>query len=96
MPQYAINDQGVQALKGLSTRLPEQIGIIDHAGISLVDCCQSNAGGLGPHASAMTSVVEEITQETKSTTAPVMELKENVDRLATKYQAIISNNRHGG
>ena len=94
MSKYTVSDEGVSALKNLSTRLPEQVEAVKSAADALESSFESNHTGLGPHSDSIRRVIEEIREATNQAASPVVELAEKVGDVAEAYQAIIDNNRY--
>lgn len=89
---YAVNQEGVEGLNGLATRLSQyEQEIAEHCS-TIMTTVQSHADGIGPHADSIGTCVENIKSNVESASESLEELSSKVKAQAEHYQNIISNN----
>jgi esterase/lipase len=91
--EYAVNEAGVAALKGLSSRLQEQVSVIKNATTVLESELDSQKSGLGPHSFSIRKVIDSVNDEVSAASSPVNVLAEKVDNLADEYKDFIATDR---
>jgi len=91
--EYAVNDDGVAALKQLSSRLLDNTANIENATNALEAALGQNTIGLGPHASSIKKVVDDVNTEQKEACKPILELSDKALGLANEYQEFIDTDR---
>jgi len=91
MSTYAVNQEGVDALRTLSQRLPELLEEIKAAADQL-NSTANDTNGLGPHASTIEEIVESIQTTVKDAEEPINTLSEVIADVAEGYQEIIDDN----
>ena len=91
--EYAVNDEGIAALKALSGRLRENTAGISKAADALESALEANRHALGPHAAAIANVIAEMRHAHQDACVPIAELSEKVDDLAGEYQEFVNTNR---
>ena len=93
---YAVNEEGVVALKALAGRLQESIASISRASDALESAMEANRQGLGPHAASVASLIADTRQAHQDACSPILELSGKVGDLANDYQEFIDMNRFAG
>lgn len=94
--EYAVNEEGILALRALSGRLNEGVSAVSGAADALENALDSNRLGLGPHAGSISLLISEVRQESRGACGPVSELSAKVLDLANEYQEFVDTNRFGG
>lgn len=92
MSIYGPNDEGVKALNGLGTKLPEAKDAILDAIETVMGTAESNQNVLGPHADRLQAAVEAIETEIRDVSEPIETLAEGVKDVAEGYQDVIDSN----
>lgn len=93
MAKYAVNEEGVMALKTMSAAIvsaSEQITALANA---LRTCADEHADTLGPHKESIDSVIEDIEAAEKAATDPVNGISDMLNEVADAYQDIIGDDR---
>jgi len=93
---YAVNDEGIKALRGLVTKLTENVEKINASAGNLQNAYEENSSMLGPHTATLAQVIEDVKDTASAAAEPVNSLSEKVTKLADKYQAIKDRNPFGG
>ncbi len=91
MAQYAVNEQGVQALRNLSKELTDAVEQIETLTNNLASTADEYNDTLGPHKASLDEVLEEIREAEKSATDPAKSVAETLDEIADDYEEIIEN-----
>jgi len=94
--KYAINEQGVNALKSLQSHILGSVRDLFVAIKTLQGEYEGNQAALGPHVHSISKVLEKIYSETAVASESVISLSDGVGALADKYQAIIDDDPFGG
>ena len=89
--KYAVNEEGVTALKTLQSRILGSVRNSFAAIKTLQGEYEGNQVALGPHVHSISKVLEEIYSETAVASESVISLSDGVGVLADKYQAIIDD-----
>lgn len=94
--KYAVNEQGVAALKRMATVL-SNVGehICDAIGI-VKDVADEHDGMLGPHKSSLDDVIENIQITLQKSTTSMEAMSELLEEIAEGYQEIIDDNAFAG
>ena len=94
--EYAVNDEGVAALRALSAGLEDNAKAIDNATVALEDALASNIHGLGVHSLSISKLINEVKHTHQDACSPIVDLSEKVSILADEYQAFIDSDRFVG
>lgn len=94
--RYAVNEEGVQALKNLSNEVLESTESIKSAAQALKGAADDNASALGPHQASISNVLEEIQTAEQAAAEPVQEVSDKLNEVAEKYQGIIDDDPFSG
>ncbi|MBQ3497961.1 MAG: hypothetical protein IJA87_02405 [Clostridia bacterium] len=94
--KYAVNEEGVSALKTMSAAIFDATEQINGLTSALDACAGDHQDTLGPHKSSIDAVIQEIDSITKQATAPINEISETLNDIADAYQEIIGNDRISG
>lgn len=92
MAQYAVNEEGVQALNTMS----QQIVTAKDELVQAVQAVKSTADGndaIGPHKESLDEALEQITQSVNDASEPVDDISEILKDVAEGYQEVIDNDR---
>lgn len=93
--QFAVNPEGVKALKDLSSSINEGKDTIKQETEHMSQVADQYAGTLGPHRSELSSALDGIKGAFWGCVEPVNEISEKLNRLAERYQGIIDKNPFG-
>ena len=88
----AVNEEGVAALKKMSSNVSEGTEGIKSA----CDSVDSEVGGLnniGPHKTSIKNVVDSIRESVEGATAPANTVAEKLEAKAGQYERFIQNDR---
>jgi methyl-accepting chemotaxis protein len=96
MAKFAINEEGVAALKQLSADLTENIEKIVKATSGLENTCESCRSDLGPHVESLSEVIEEVREISSRAADPIESLSEKALEYAQDFEEIIANDRFKG
>ena len=91
MSKYAVNEEGVKALKSKATAITDCAGNIKSAADALRGAADSNSSALGPHQESISSILEEIQAAEHASAEPVEAVSQKLNKVAEKYQAIIDD-----
>ena len=91
MSKYRVDSDGVEALNRVASQVSEAGENIMNLAGQLESAASDNPGGLGPHASSLSSAIEEIRGAVSNAETPATEVSEGLRSLASKYQEIIDN-----
>lgn len=94
--KYAVNQQGVLALKTMSAAIIDSIESIQGLTKALRSSAEEHSNTLGPHISSINNVIEEIDRQTKEATEPATGVSESLNEVAEGYQEVIDNDRING
>lgn len=96
--KYAVNDEGVAALKGLAAKIEEGKEIIKAAAKALSSAADEHSNTLGPHQASIVNILEEIQAAEEAAAGPVESIAEKLNDIAEAYQDVIDNDRfsHSG
>lgn len=89
--KYAVNPEGVQALRTLSREIVDGAATIKSAADTLSTAADEHDGKLGPHQSSITSILEEIRAAEAAAAEPVESVSEKLNDVAEGYQDAIDN-----
>ena len=89
--KYAVNEEGVMALKTMSAAIFSSAEQIRGLTGALKTCADEHQDTLGPHKSSIDEVIEEINSVTNQATDPINNIAETLNDIADSYQGIIGN-----
>jgi len=93
--EIAVTEEGVAALRKLSSSLEDNIRDIRASANELASELVDNQHALGPHAGSIVKLIESVRQEQYHACLPVAELCEKVNNLAAAYQDYLDNDIFG-
>ena len=88
--KYAVSEDGVQALNGLSTKLSATTTQINSFTGSILNTITEHQNVLGPHKRSIEEAVEEIAGCTKDASGPVAFIAEILSDIADAYQGFLT------
>ena len=91
--KYAVNEEGVQALKGVTQKLEESVILISNAASSLGSVAEEHLNALGPHHATIVQVLEDIRKIAEAASEPIENISELLNDVAEAYQEVIDNDR---
>jgi hypothetical protein len=94
--EYAVNDEGITALRALSACLEDNAKSIGNATVVLEDALTSNMHGLGAHSLSISKLINEVKYAHQDACSPIIDLSEKASILADEYQAFIDSDRFVG
>lgn len=94
--KYAVNPEGVQALRTLSRQIVEGAETINSAADALSTAADEHSDALGPHQSSIAGILEEIRAAEAAAAEPVESVSEKLNDVAEGYQEVIDNDRYSG
>ena len=94
--KYAVNEEGVTALKTMSAAISNATEQILGLTNALDACAGDHQDTLGPHKASIDEVIEEINDITQKATEPANSISETLNEIADAYQEIIGNDRIKG
>lgn len=93
MSQYAVNEEGVQALKSTASNIMDAVEQVLNITNSIESVADEYVDTLGPHHTSLVSAITEIREAQKQAVQPASELSETLNDVADAYQDIIDNDR---
>ena len=91
MSKYAVNEEGLQALKSMSVKLVEAVGEIYNLVDSLENQSEEFNDTLGPHKYSLISAITNIKKAQHDSVQYVLGLSGSLNDIAEAYQDIIDN-----
>lgn len=88
---YGVNNEGVQALKGMASAITSARDEITSNAQKLKSAGEGN--NLGPHAESIVSAAETIEQAIRDASEPIEEIAASLNDVAESYEEIIGNDR---
>ena len=88
MALYSVNQEGVDALRSLSSGLIESLEMVE-AAVSRLASVSGDQNGLGPHGAKIDDVINNIQQVAKNAESPIQDLSQKVSEVAEAYQDIV-------
>lgn len=89
--KYAVNDEGIQALRALSHSIQESSCAIQNAVNVLKSVADENAAAIGPHRSSIAHILEEVQQAEAAAAEPVQTVSDKLYETAERYQKIMDD-----
>lgn len=89
--KYAVNDEGVRALKEMSQKIIECAESIKNSADELSSVADENSAVLGPHQESISSILQEIREAEQISAEPIAVISETLKNISEKYQAIIDD-----
>ena len=93
MAVYAVNDEGVLALKTMSAAVVDALDIIEKAVGNIRAVANDNTDTLGPHKSSLDEALETIASNIEKGAKPAKDVSDILEDVAATYEGIIANDR---
>lgn len=94
--KYAVNSEGVQALKSLSMSIVESAAAVGNAADALASIADKHSSTLGPHYTTISNIIDEIKAAEGAATEPVSSISEMLADVAEAYNEIIEADPFSG
>lgn len=96
MATYAVNEEGVNAMKTMASAIAEALEELESLTSSLQSSSDEYSDTLGPHKASLDSCLEEIGESIKQASEPASGVADKLNEVAEAYQEIIGNDRFSG
>jgi len=93
MSKYAVNEEGVQALKSMASDIVDAVEQLLNIANSIESVADEYVDTLGPHHASLVSAITQIKEAQKQAVQPAAELSESLNDVADAYQDIIDNDK---
>lgn len=94
MAGWTATEQAVAAMNNMSAQLQELVVKIHQETEKMKSTFEDNQDGLGPHASSIQALIDEVESTEQDATIPVKKLVLKLQRAALIRQKIIEQNRY--
>lgn len=91
MAKYAVNEEGIAALRTVGKKALEAISSIYNGSIAVISLSEDQGDLLGPHKGSLLSAVKEILTALKVAAEPVNDIADTLNDVAEAYEEILSN-----
>jgi len=91
--KYAVNEEGIRALRDAAQKLEDSIERITLAASSLDSAAEENDDTLGPHQATILRILENIREIEEAAAEPVESISEVLNDVAEAYQDVIDIDR---
>ena len=91
--KYAVNEEGVTAMRTMSNRLRDALEAVDQITQTLRSEADAGQNVLGPHKPSLDDALDCIDQSVRQAAEPAEEICDTIDDVAEAYEEIISNDR---
>lgn len=93
MSQYAVNEEGVQALNSMANNILDAIEQVNNLANKMQSTADDKTETLGPHYTSLISSLNEIKEAQKKATEPAKEVSISLRDVASAYQDVIDNDK---
>ena len=91
MAKYAVNEEGIAALRTVGEKALEAISTIYNGSIAVISLSEDQSDLLGPHKGSLISAVKEILTSLKAAAEPISDIADTLNDVAEAYEEILSN-----
>lgn len=91
--KYAVNEEGISALRKMCSALQEAIEAFPALISRVKSVSDSNNDTLGPHRASLDAAVEEIGHNIKQVSEPANNIIEKLEDVAKGYEGVIQTDR---
>ncbi len=89
--KYAVNEEGVQAMKKMSDEIRNAIETMNTLVSSVKQTADGNQNTLGPHKASLDDALADIKESLKKASEPAEGVAEKLDEVAEAYTEVIGN-----
>jgi len=94
--KYKVNEEGVEALRGLAVQITDALDQIKSAADALSSGADEYRDAIGPHQSSIEQILETLRVAQEQATDPANSVSEKLNETAAKYQEIIDDDPFSG
>lgn len=91
MSTYAVNSEGVEALKKMAQAITDSIESIQGLITKVQNAAEENGDSLGPHRESLNGAIETIQDNIKQAADPAASISEKLNSVAEAYEEVIGN-----
>lgn len=95
MAKYAVNEEGIAALRTVGKKALEAISSIYNGSIAVISLSEDQSDLLGPHKGSLISAVKEILTSLKAAAEPINDIADTLNDVAEAYEEILTNDTIG-
>ena len=89
--KYAVNSEGVEAMKSTATSVSSSLEEIEGLTGRLRSSASEHSDSIGPHQASLEEALEQIDQSVRTASEPANGVAERLNEIALAYEEIISN-----
>lgn len=94
--KYAVSEEGIAALRSLSTEIVTASDAVKTAAQALRDAVDDNSDSLGPHRASLENVLEEVRAAEAAAAEPVEQISQKLEDVAKQYEEIMADDPFAG
>ena len=94
--KYAVNEQGVQAMRSVATAITEAIEQIESENSSIKSTAEGYSDTIGPHKDSLDDALDQIASSIKQASDPANSVSEKLNEVADGYEEVIGNDKIAG